>query len=123
MSIEEEILKGILSVIENISNAQFQQEAWVNNKVHPYAFFEESMHQLFDDYEFSEVLNNYKTYKISNDQYKILDRFYVLLDQYSDEKMSWLQTVDPKEILIDPRWHEIQKMAKKVLRSFNYKIK
>lgn len=114
-------MKGILSVIESISNVPFQQKAWVENKVHPYAFFEESMHQLFDDYELSDVLDNYESYDISNEQYKILNKFYEVLDRYSDEKMSWLQTVDPKEILADPRWHEIQKMAKEVLEAFNYR--
>jgi hypothetical protein len=121
MSIEQEILKGILSIIENISNAQFQQKAWVENKVHPYAFFEESMHQLFDDYELSEVLDNYENYYISHEQYKILNKFYNVLNQYSDEKMSWLQTADPTKILADPRWHEIQKMATEVLKAFNYR--
>jgi hypothetical protein len=120
MSIEENILNGILSVIEKISNAQFQKKAWVDNKVHPYAFFEESIHQLFDDYELSEVLDNYKIYAISNDQLIILKILYKSLDCYSDEKMSWMQAVDPKELLEDPRWHEIQKMAKDVLEAFNY---
>jgi len=120
MSIEQEILKGILSVIENISNAQFQRRAWVDNQEHPYAFFEESMHQLFDDYALSEVLDNYKLYAISDDQCSVLRLFYECLDQYSDEKMTWLQTVDPKELLADPRWSEIQKMAGEVLKAFNY---
>ena len=120
MNIEQEILKGILSVIENISNTQFQQKAWIENQGNSYAFFEESMHQLFDDYELSDVLNNYKIYGISTDQYSILRLFYEYLDQYSNEKMSWVQTVDPKTILKDPRWHEIQKMAKEVLEAFNY---
>ena len=114
MSREEEILKGILSIIEKISNAHYQQNAWIEKKAHPYAFFEETMHQLFDDFEFEEVLNNYKIYGISNEQHRILIKFYEILDQYSDEKMSWLQAVDSKEILEDSRWHEIQKIAKKM---------
>lgn len=121
MGIQEEIINGILSIIENISNSQFQQKAWVEKKVHYFAFFEESMHQLFDDYEFSDVLANYKNYDISNKQYKILNKFYEMLDCYSDEKMSSSQTVDPKEILADPRWHEIQNIAKEVLIAFNYR--
>ena len=120
MSIEEEIVKGILSVIENISNAQLQQKTWVEGGGHPYAFFEETMHQVFDDYELAEILNNYENYGISNEQYKLLNKFYKLLNQYSHEKMSWLQTIDPKEILKDPRWHVIQKIAKEVLKAFNF---
>ena len=98
----------------------YKQKPWAGTKVHPYAFFEESMHQLFDDYELFDVLKNHKIYHISSDQYIILHKFYKILDQYSDEKMSWLQTVDPKKILEDPRWSEIQKMAKEVLEAFNY---
>lgn len=120
MGIEEEVLEGMLSVIEKISNVQFQQKAWVENKVHQYAFFEETMHQLFDDYELADILNNYKLYGISNEQYKILNEFYKVLDRYSDEKMSWLQTTDPKQVLADSRWHEVQKMAKGVLKAFNF---
>lgn len=120
MTTEEEILKGALSVIEQISDAEFQQKAWVEKKIHSYAFFEETMHQLFDDYELSDILNNYENYRISNEQHEILKKFYNTLNQYSDEKMSWIQNVDPTEILADPRWHEIQEMAKEVLKAFNY---
>lgn len=120
MNAHATILKGILSVVEHISNAQFQQRAWIEKAEHPYAFFEESMHQLFDDYEISEVLNNYELYGISDEQYKILQKFYKTLDQYSDEKMSWLHSVDPKEVLEDPRWHAIQKMAQEVLKAFHF---
>jgi hypothetical protein len=123
MRIEEGILKGILVVIEKIADTRFQQAAWVENTVHPYAIFEESMHQLFDDYELSAVLSDYKNYGISDEQHVILNEFYDMLNQYSDEKMSWLQTVNPKELLTDPKWHKIQKTAKEVLKIFNYKKK
>ena len=52
---------------------------------------------------------------------KALNKFYIDLDRYSDEKMSWFYDVDPKEIVSDPNWHVIQKLAKQVLRAFNYK--
>ena len=51
---------------------------------------------------------------------KILNKFYNILNQYSYEKMSLLQIVDPKEILKDPRWHVIQKTAKEVLKAFKF---
>lgn len=123
MSVEKEILNGILSVIEKISNVQFQQIAWIEKKVHPYAFFEELMHNLFDDYELSEILNNYKIYGISKEQYNILFKFYLILDRFSNDKMSWFESVDPIEILKDPRWNEIQTVAKKVLKAFHYEKK
>lgn len=120
MNIETEILQGILSIIETISDPQFQQKAWVENAVNPYASFEESMHHLFDDYEIASVINNYEIYGISNSQYTNLNKFYKDIDRYSNEKMSWLDSADPKEILADPRWHEIQKLAKEVLEAFHY---
>ena len=123
MSVEEEVLKGVLAVIENILNAHFQQKAWIEKNTTPYDFFEETMHRLFDDYELAEMVRNYKAYGISNEQYHLLNTFYEILDQYSDEKMSWLETVNPKEILADPKWHKIQKMAKKILKVFNYQKK
>ncbi len=119
MNTESEILKGVLSIVKNISDPQFQQKAWIEKKVQPYDFFEEAMHQLFDDYELADIISNYKVYDISNEQHKILADFYSALDQYTDEKMSWSQAVDPKEVLDDPRWHEIQKKAKEVLKAFN----
>ncbi len=77
------------------------------------------MHQLFDDYEIRDVLNDYKTYGISDSQYEILYQFYVAIDQFSSEKMSWSQFVDPLDVLTDPKWINIQYMAKKVLKAFD----
>ena len=119
MNVEKKILEGILSVIEKISNIQYQQKAWIERKI-LYATFEETMHQLFDDYELNDVLHNYEVYRISNSQYKILNHFKAVVDRYSDEKMSWLGSVNPKEILEDSKWHEIQNMAKEVLEAFRY---
>lgn len=119
MTAKEEIVAGILSLIEIVSNPQFQQAAWVEMKV-PHLFFEEVMNKLFDDYDFSEILDNYLYYNISKEQYKILKKFHEMLDQYADEKMSAISIVDPKEVLADPRWHAIQREAKEVLKAFHY---
>ena len=114
-------LKNIISIIDDISNIEFQKKAWVNKEVHPYATFEETMHQLFDDFELEEVLSDYECYEITNEQYNILNKFYEALDVYSDKHMSWDESVDPKKILNDPKWHKIVKMAKEVLIAFDYK--
>jgi hypothetical protein len=75
MSIEEEIVKGILSVIENISNAQLQQKTWVEGGGHPYAFFEETMHQVFDDYELAEILKDPRWHVIQKTAKEVLKAF------------------------------------------------
>jgi len=118
--VEKEILKGLLSTIENISNVDFQQKGWIEGKIHPYCFFEETMHQFFDDYEAKEVIDNYKDYGITHTQYKLLSKLYKYLDKYAEAKMSWYDSADPKQILADPKWHKIQKIAKEVLEVFNY---
>jgi len=118
--VKKTILKELLSVIEDISNIDFQQKGWIEKKIHPYCTFEETMHHFFDDYEAKEILDNYKDYNITIYQYKILLKFYYILHKYSEKKMSWHYSVNPKEILTDPKWHEIQKKAKEVLKAFNY---
>jgi hypothetical protein len=112
VSVEEVILKGILSIVGYVANASLQQKVWVVREGDSHTPFAEIMRQLFDDYDLENVLNDYKTYGISNKQYEILNRFYKVLGRCLDEKMLWVQRIDQGELL--------QAMAKEVLKAFNY---
>lgn len=89
-------------------------------KITSLCFFEETIHQIFDDYDLAEILEEHKKYEISEQQLALLEKFMHSLDEYSEEKMSWLYEANPQEIINDPKWHKIQKLAKEGQKIFNY---
>lgn len=111
--INQKQVAEVLSILENISHSQVHQKAPIDKKVRPHAFLEEIMQHLFNDSAFKDVLNNYKLYDLSNEQYYLLKKFYEALTQY-------LEYADSTQLFKDPKGHQIQEMAKEVLKAFNY---
>ena len=118
MNIKFNILNELLGVIYNISDVEYQERVWVKGLGPECSSFEETMCNFFDDYNAEEIVGNYKDYGVAQKQFKILLKFYNMLRYYSDKTS---EIVNNQEVLSDPEWHKIQKMAKKVLKSFNYK--
>lgn len=117
MNIKFNILKELLGVIYNISDAEYQERVWVKGLGPECSNFDETMCNFFDDYNAEEVVKNYKDYGISQKQYKVLLKFYNTLREYSDKTP---ETVNDHEVLSDSDWYKIQEMAKKVLEAFDY---
>ncbi len=116
-NIEAEILKGLLYVIANIADPEYQNRIWIKGEGPQCSSFEETMCNFFDDYEAEDVLNKYKKYGLSSRQYRMLKKFYKCLRNYSDKTTAFYDI----EIVNDLKWHKIQKMAKEVLEVFDYK--
>ncbi len=123
MDAKSNILKGLSHVIWTITNAEYQERVWINGLGPECGSFEETICNFFDDYNAEEILNNYKDYNITFKQYQILLKLYKLLDKYSDEAMSYSDFINPEVIIKDKKWKKIQKLAKEVLKAFNYKKK
>jgi hypothetical protein len=110
----KQMLKGLLEFIDRISNEKYQQRVWERLEGPECDDFDETMTYFLDESE--PIFENYKNFGISDDQYQLLLKFHDKLDVFSDE-MLYL----PAQIIIsDPRWKEIQVMAKEVLQAFNY---
>ena len=118
MTVKFNILKGFLGVIYNISDAEYQERIWVKGLGPECSNFDETMCNFFDDYNAEEIVINYKDYGISQKQYKVLLNFFNILNEYSDNTP---EIVNDKEVLENPEWAKIRKIAKKVLEAFYYK--
>lgn len=112
----QHILNGILDIVSTISDKEYQEKAWIMGvELEGGYSYDEAVCQFFDETE--SILNEYKDYRITKDQYYILRNF---LDKFAgfSSKNHW-----PPEFIDTPKWDEITKMAKDVLKAFNYKKK
>ncbi len=115
----EGIVKRFLETIYEISNTEFQERIWIKGLGPECSSFEDVICDFFDNGE--DIMNNYKNYGITNKQYKVLLRLSKPLDKYSDEVMTYSANINPEVIIKDKKWKKIQKLAKEVLKVFNYK--
>ncbi|GAB4191072.1 MAG: hypothetical protein Tsb0015_12780 [Simkaniaceae bacterium] len=113
---KKKFLNDILTTIKYIFDFKIEKKM---SKTDFFSFadtFFENLINDFDDYAIKYILKNYEKYGISYKQYKILKKFYENLEKYSEE-LNW---DNAEEIFNNPKWHEIQAMAKEVLTAFHY---
>jgi hypothetical protein len=106
------ILNQHLRNIASISDKNYQERIWIRGEGPEYDDFDETCCHFFDDGD--PILENYKDYSISNDQYEILKKLRAKFDLFSEQN-TW-----PAEFINTPEWTEITLMAKEVLKAFNY---
>lgn len=113
---KKQIFNSFFDTIVEFSDKDFQEKIWIKGLGPECSSFEEAICHFFDEGE--GIFKSYKDYGIS-------DKNYRLLLELSKKLRAFLNKIpiqpDPHDILIDPKWHEIQKLAKKVLITFNYK--
>ena len=108
-------MKRFLETIKVLSDKEFQERIWLKGLGPECCDFDEVICDFFDDSE--GIFPKYRKYGISEKQYQILLKFYKLLERYCDYT-SEEGIVEAEIILKDPKWHEIQEFAKKVLKAF-----
>ena len=108
----EQILQSYLDTIYGISNKEYQERVWVRGEGPECDDFTETVCHFFDDGD--PVINHYRDYEITYEQYQLLkkfrDDFRVFSDQYN-EAFEFINTSE---------WAEIMEKAKAVLKAFNY---
>ena len=113
----KQILNNFFDTIFEISSLEFQLRIWVQGKGPECSSFEEAICHFFDDGD--PILKKYKDYGITKKQYKLLCKLRNLIEAFLDTVPEIVH--EETEILPNPEWHKIQKMAKEVLEAFNYK--
>jgi hypothetical protein len=110
---KKKILQGFLETIEWISDKEYQKRAWIRGEP-PGTDFDETVNYFF--LEGDELLEKYKEFKITDQQYQVLKK---LRDQFYDfsEENNW-----PAEFIETSEWGQIIKLAKDVLKAFNYPV-
>ena len=112
----EGVLRRFLETIAEISDKNFQERIWIKGIGPECSSFEEAICDFFDDGE--PILKNYKEFGLTDKQYEEVIQLQNELQKYCDKTP---EIVDNKEVLEDPEWAKIRKIAKEVLEAFNYK--
>lgn len=94
------------------------KERWCMQERASDQLFDELLNGMFKKCKFSEVVTHYKDYEITDDQAQTLRKFYEALKAYREKQKD---PRDIREIFNDPEWHQIQALAGKVVKAFNYK--
>ncbi len=113
---KQQILKCFLETVAEISDEDFQERIWVKGLGPECSSFEEAICHFFDDGE--PILKNYKEFKITDKQYEEVIQLCDELQKYCDKVPV---VVNDQEVLEDPEWGKIIKIAKEVLEAFDYK--
>lgn len=109
-------LQNLLYTINIIADSDYQFRIWVKGLGPEVNSFEEAMCSFFETIEF--VLPNYKKYEVSETQYQLIIKLQEALEIFCDAVPEIVD--EEKEILPNPEWHKIQKLAQKVIEAFDY---
>lgn len=105
----KQIMETFIRMIDHISNKEYQKRAWIKGEE---ADFDEAVCLFFG--EGDPILENYKDFGITEDQYVLLknlrDKFRIFADKNDF----------PEEFIDTPEWAQIMNLAKEVLKTLNY---
>ena len=107
---KKQIIETLIRMVDHISDKEYQKRAWIRGEE---ADFDEAVCLFFGDGD--PVLENYKDFGITEEQYKLLKKFSDEFRIFSDENDF------PEEFIDTPEWKKITEMAKEILKAFHYK--
>jgi hypothetical protein len=108
----KQILISVLETIECVSNKNYQKRVWIRGEGPEVDDFDETCCNFFGDGD--PLLENYKEFGITENQYQILKKFRDKFRTFSDDNY-W-----PPEFIETPEWAAIMNLANDVLKTFNY---
>ncbi len=111
------ILNEHLETIYCISDKEYQKRVWIRGQGEEVDDFDETVCHFFDDGD--PILKNYKSYPISENQYKVLCKFRSKFKGFSDR--TGVEYYLPELFIDTPEWEEVVNSAKQVLKAFSYK--
>jgi hypothetical protein len=106
------VLNEFLRVIVGISDLEYQKRVWILGKGPEEDDYGETVNLFFDDVD--PILNDYRNFGISKDQYQLLRKFRNEFEAFSDTHYHELEFIDT------PEWGTIMAHAKDILKAFNY---
>lgn len=115
----EQYLEVFLENVFCISDENYQTRIWVRNEGPESDDIDDSISDFFDDGD--TILEKYKDYKITENQYKLLLKLRNKLDDFIEKFSVFYPQKSTKELIQKSEWQEIRKIAKQVLEAFEYK--
>ena len=109
------ILQEHLKVISEIASKEYQERVWLNPKMDEVDDFSETVCCFFDLND--PIIEEYKAYNITEEQYQILLQFRNFFEAFADSSdRPYLE----KDFIDTPEWQSVMNMAKEVLQAFTY---
>jgi len=111
----KQILLSFLDTVKGISDKDYQRRIWINNEGPEWDDFVETRCNFFQ--EGDGILEDYQNFGLTDEQYHSLKSFSEKFEKFPGK-------YELPEFFIDiSEWDEITKMAKEVLKVFNYQPK
>ena len=118
-------MEFLIRVIRDISDLNYQHKLWIEGIPGLLGSWEETMCSFFDDADIDEFLKDLTPesnpeFGLSAHQIEELWKLRNIMNNYSDATPKYM---NPREVLKDPRWHEVVECAKETLKSFqDYRV-
>lgn len=112
---KRDILNFWLQQIASTADREYQKRVWIRGEGPEFDDFDETVCHFFQ--EGDAILENYKDFGISRNQYHLLKKFRNEFDSFVTGSMS---EYPPEKFIDTPEWEKIMGMAKEVLKVFNY---
>lgn len=113
---KKQILSGFLETVKGIYNKEYQKRIWIRGEGPEVDDFTETTCHFFE--EGNSLLEEYRDFGLSNQQYKLLIKFRDEFDKFAKGPRPGGYL--PQEFINTPEWARMISMAKEVLRVFNY---
>lgn len=98
-------------LVLELSDKAFQERVWLRGEGPEVGSVGEFFCNFFDDLNINDIIENYKSYEISDSQIEKVIKLKDMLENYSNSIPS---TPNDKEVLKDPKWKIIRDFAKEV---------
>jgi hypothetical protein len=108
----KQIMETFIRTIDHVSDAEYQKRIWIEGRGPECDNFDEFVTYFFD--ESTAILESYKDFGITEEQYQLLKKFQENLEVFCDENDY------PEKFIDTSEWTKITEMAKEVLKAFNY---
>lgn len=113
IELKKRLLNNLLDIINEFSSKEYQIRIWVKGLGPECTDYDETLDFFFTDGV--PIIDNYKAYGITQNQYELLRIFQQALEEFSDKNFIPLKFIDT------PEWQHIIDKAKQVLEAFDYK--
>lgn len=111
---KQKILEGFIDIFTRIACREYQKRVWIKGEGSEVDDFDDTVCDFF--VECDSILENYKDFNLTDNQYNLLKSFRGLFDSFVDGDRPYL----PKDFIDTPEWKRITDLAKKILKEFNY---
>jgi hypothetical protein len=101
---------NILNAIKDISDIEFQREAWLGKNPNIVSSYDEVINTLYDDNDFERYIEHYKSLNGNTVLYRLLNTLNRLINDYN------IKSVENDSIILeDPKWIDITEKAKEII--------